>query len=126
MSININSLRAGDRLAIAKGAFITHYGIYSGNGMVIDNSNQMGRVHERSLQDFSGGKDIRVVPTTSKYTPQEIVARARAQIGKTYGWFSQNCEHFVNEIQHGSPRSTQALIGGAIIAFLVYKIISGK
>ena len=97
----------GDRLAINKGPNITHYGIYSGNGMVIDNSSTKGKVVERPIEEFSGGRPIRVVPITSRYPPHEVLKRARERVGMPYGWFSQNCEHFVNVVQLNRAESQQ-------------------
>jgi len=121
-----HKIKPGDRLAIAKGAFITHYGIYCGGGMVIDNSNEMGGVRERPLKEFSGGQQVRVVPTTAIFTPKETVARARAQIGKGYGWFSQNCEHFVNEMQYATPKSVQVAVGATVAALVIFTLLTKK
>ena len=114
----------GDRIAITKGPGIIHYGIFIGLNLVIDNSKTMGRVVIRSLKEFAGGKQVRLVSYKPVFPPAEVVARAKARVGKPYGWFSQNCEHFVNEVQLGTPKSAQALVGGAILAFLVSKIFS--
>jgi len=118
----MNTLNTGDRIAITKGPNITHYGIYAGNNTVIDNSNAKGGVNERPLCEFAGGRKIRRIQLTAKFPPHEVVARARQQIGKPYGWFSQNCEHFVNEVQLDNPKSTQAVIGGSIIAIVFWRL----
>ena len=72
------------------------------------------------------GRKSLTVSINSKYLPHEVVERARSQIGKPYGWFSQNCEHFVNEIQLGVPKSTQALVGGSLLALVLYRLVSSK
>jgi len=123
MGTNFN---IGVRLAIYKGFGVTHYGIYSGSGMVVDNSNVRGCVQERPLSEFAGGRQVRAVPINSKYLPHEVVERARSQKGKPYGWLSQNCEHFVNEIQLGVPKSAQALVGGSLLALVLYRLVSSK
>jgi hypothetical protein len=121
MSITMHTFNLGDRVAITKGPGIIHFAIVSGPETVIDNSITKGCVTERPFREFADGKPVRGIPTTSKYSPQEVVARARLRIGKPYGCFSQNCEHFVNEVQTGIPKSTQALVGGGIaLAVLWY------
>lgn len=123
MNTNIN---IGDRVAITKGLGIEHLAIVSDLDMVIDNSNAKGGVTERTLQEFANGKPVRQIPFSSIFSPQEIVERARARIGKPYGWFSQNCEHFVNEVQTGVPKSTQAIVGGGLVLAAVWLLLNRR
>ena len=117
-----SNLKSGHRISITKGLGVIHYGIYSGKGMVIDNSNAKGGVTERHLTEFAGSRKISPIQITTNFPPHEVVARARERIGKRYGWFNQNCEHFVNEVQLGVPKSAQALVGGGMIAFTFWRL----
>lgn len=68
-------------------------------------------VRESSLRDMLGNgrlEDIRVVPQTSALTSNEIVARARSQLGRNnYNLFGDNCETFANWCVTGNATSDQ-------------------
>jgi hypothetical protein len=55
------------------------------------------------------GRAVRVVEDSeSKYSPQEIVLRARSRLGENeYHVLRNNCEHFCNWCISGRSRSTQ-------------------
>ncbi|XP_074087327.1 phospholipase A and acyltransferase 3-like [Macrotis lagotis] len=55
--------------------------------------------------------------------PSKIVRRALEEVGKEvlYSLTSENCEHFVNELRYGIPRSDQVrdvLVGAGIVGGL--------
>lgn len=58
----------------------------------------------------------------------QILKNAVAKIGKEYNILTYNCEHFVNEVQTGIPKSYQ--LRNAIIAvifiLIIYKILNLK
>lgn len=104
----------GDRIAINKALFITHFGIYIGDGMVIDNSAQHGRVEQRTLEEFAGQEKAYIIPHTSMFSPNEIVVRAKEGLGRPYRLLSRNCEHFVTDILFGKPQSKQVALAAAV------------
>jgi len=91
-----------------------HHGIYVGRGMVVHYAGlcqllHSGPVEEVTLSRFSMGRAVRVVEHgESKYSPQDIVLRARSRLGENeYHVLRNNCEHFCNWCISGCARSTQ-------------------
>jgi hypothetical protein len=68
-----------------------------------------GPVEEVTLSHFSMGRAVRIVQhSESKYSPQEIVLRARSRLGENkYHVLRNNCEHFCNWCISDCSRSTQ-------------------
>jgi hypothetical protein len=66
-------------------------------------------VEEVSLEDFAGGREVRVrSDSPARYTPSEVVARARSRLGENrYRVASNNCEHFCHWCLSGENRSVQ-------------------
>jgi HRAS-like suppressor 3 len=106
----------------ARGAHLTtkrhgysHHGIYVGNGRVVHYAGlsgelwQGGPVEEVSLLRFGCGNAIQIIEhTTSPYSAEEIVRRARARIGENhYRLLTNNCEHFCNWCVSGVSHSAQ-------------------
>lgn len=122
--MTIQNFEIGERIAVNKSLFITHFGIYVGDGMVIDNSAKHGRVEQRTLQEFAGQGKAYIIPHTSIFSPSEIVARAKESIGKSYRLLSQNCEHFVTGILFGKPRSKQVAVAVVVgtVSFLIWRL----
>ena len=110
-----NKFKLGDLLTVSKSLIVTHSGIYIGNGKLIDNSGKRGSVGYRSIDDFADGKEISVIQYESKYSRSQVVARAESHIGKPYKLWSQNCEHFTNEVLFDSVTSKQAVVGGLLL-----------
>lgn len=86
---------------------IRHVGIATGYGNVIHASRRYGQVLETSEKQFSRGKPVRVIPHNSKLSGTHLVVRARQKIGQRYGVLTRNCEHFVQWVISGQPRSGQ-------------------
>ena len=91
-----------------------HHGVYVGRGMVVHYAGlcqllHSGPVEEVTLSRFSMGRAVRIVEhSESKYSPQEIVLRARSRLGENeYHVLRNNCEHFCNWCVSGRSRSTQ-------------------
>jgi hypothetical protein len=91
-----------------------HHGIYVGRGMVVHYAGlcqllHSGPIEEVTLSQFSKGRAVRVVEhSESKYSPQEIVLRARSRLGENeYHVLRNNCEHFCNWCISDRSRSTQ-------------------
>ena len=91
-----------------------HHGIYVGRGMVVHYAGlcqllHSGPIEEVTLSQFSKGRAVRVVEhSESKYSPQEIVLRARSRLGENeYHVLRNNCEHFCSWCINGRSRSTQ-------------------
>jgi hypothetical protein len=106
-------LRIGDHL-LSPRRFITHHGIYVGNGQVIHYAGltsglQGGPVKVSALEDFLEGHPYKVREyKTRTYSREESIERARTRIGEDlYHPVMNNCEHFVTWCITGETRSTQ-------------------
>jgi len=98
---------AGTVLETEAYGLIRHVGIATGYGTVIHASRRYGGVLETSEKLFSRGKPIRIIPHRSPLSGTELVVRARQKIGQRYGVLTRNCEHFVQWVVAGEPRSEQ-------------------
>lgn len=98
---------AGTILETDAYGIIRHVGIATGYGTVIHASRRYGQVLETSEKQFSRGKPIRTITHNSKLSGTQLVVRARQKIGQRYGVLTQNCEHFVQWVVSGAPRSEQ-------------------
>jgi hypothetical protein len=92
----------------------THHGVYVGGGRVVHYSGlsgfwQCGPVEEVSLSRFAAGHEVRILDRpSSRYSPQEIVRRARSRLGENdYRLLTNNCEHFCNWCCSGVSHSAQ-------------------
>jgi hypothetical protein len=77
-------LRVGDHL-LSPRRFITHHGIYAGNGQVIHYAGLGCRsdLSKSRLEDFLAGHPYKVREyKTRRYPREESVERARARIGE--------------------------------------------
>jgi hypothetical protein len=106
-------LSPGTHLVTSRLGYL-HHGIYVGRGMVVHYAGlcqllHSGPVEEVTLSRFSMGRPVRIVEhSESKYSPQEIVLRARSRLGENeYHVLRNNCEHFCNWCISGRSRSTQ-------------------
>jgi len=91
-----------------------HHGIYVGRGMVVHYAGlsgflRSGPVEEVTMSRFSMGRAVRIIEySESKYSPQEIVVRARSRLGENeYHVLRNNCEHFCSWCISGRSRSMQ-------------------
>ena len=82
---------------------------------VVDCSPEHG-VSERSVFEFTNGLPIHFIDYGPSFAPQQILSRARSQIGKPYRLFSSNCQHFTSWCATGVPKSQQIATGLAIAA----------
>ena len=75
------------------------------------------------MSRFSKGRPVRTVQySESKYSPQEIVRRARSRLGENdYEVLRNNCEHFCNWCISGRSHSTQveSPLASALWAFVI-------
>jgi hypothetical protein len=92
----------------------SHHGVYVGRGRVVHYSGlsrrwQSGPVEEVSLSRFINGRPLRIVDHPDpRYSPGEIVRRARSRLGENdYRLLTNNCEHFCNWCLSGVSRSAQ-------------------
>ncbi|MGI1672028.1 MAG: lecithin retinol acyltransferase family protein [Neptuniibacter sp.] len=95
----------GDVLSIQYTGF-KHYGIYSGNGLVIHNSKKSKRVEEISIEEFSDSRSVQLSSIRSD-NPNIAVQTAKKYLGLPYNLFSENCEHFVRTTCGLVKESTQ-------------------
>ncbi len=92
----------------------THHGIYVGGGKVIHYAG-LSRVwlarpvEEVSIAEFAQGRNVWVQPHLNpRFTPEEIIARAKSRLGENDYWItSNNCEHFCEWCVQGQGRSRQ-------------------
>lgn len=123
-------LHPGD-VIYAQDVLYRHYGIYEGDGKVIDFSASKGHetdacIREKSFSAFAKGRECGVDDSVEqKFSPTETVRRARSQLGKKKGEYNlatNNCEHFARECKSGKSESKQVqkvVTGVAVAASVV-------
>ena len=96
-------LHPGDRIVTSVEFFVEHHSIVSdqrcnrGKPMLISLRSETGTVCEEPYDDVVRGRETRLVQQQSPLYRDEILEKARSQIGKLrYHLLSQNCEHFAN------------------------------
>jgi len=106
-------LAPGTHLATSRRGYV-HHGIYVGAGMVVHYAGlsrflHSGPVEEVTIARFSRGRPVRIIESSeSRYSPPEIVRRARSRLGENdYQVLRNNCEHFCNWCISGRSYSTQ-------------------
>ena len=92
--------------------FYHHPGIVSdrtinSTPMVISNSFRKRGVFEESWEDFSSGKQVKILGYPGALSPDAVLLRARSKIGSRWNLFRWNCEHFINWSHGLKPRSPQ-------------------
>jgi len=101
-----------------------HVGIVSdrcvdGEQLVLSCSGAQNKVVEESMSKFSQGFPIRRKDILHTLNTEEILNRARSQLGRSYDFLSWNCEHFVSYALGHAPTSPQlALATVAVIGWL--------
>ena len=99
----------GDHIYIHKG-LITHHGIDCGDGTVIHHTGKQvgGKITQTSYTSFKEGKQVYVKSYTYKFSPNEIVRRAKRRLHESnYNLLFTNCEHFATDCTTGEPDSQQ-------------------
>lgn len=98
---------------------VWHYGIWYGQNQVIDLAPRNG-VAIRSLQEFSEGQDINILPLEEDdYPPRVILNNALQYVGRLkYDILDWNCEQFVNICRKGKKFSKQLRNVGIGVATL--------
>lgn len=91
-----------------------HHGIYVGDGVVVHYGGfftglQRRPVETLSLTSFACGRPVQVRPHIhARYSPNEVVARARSRLGEDhYRLATNNCEHLCEWCLFGEARSAQ-------------------
>ena len=93
----------------------SHHGIYVGGNRVIHYAGWSRAaltcrpVEEVTLEQFAGGRAVMARDDSlQRFTPAEVVARARSRLGEDrYRIASNNCEHFCHWCRAGENRSAQ-------------------
>jgi hypothetical protein len=89
-----------------------HYGVFIGNGNVIEYSSKTGKIQDAQVtlnpMSKSFSKYYIYKLKDNKYTPEEIVARANSRVGeKKYDLIGNNCENFAVWCQTNVSKSYQ-------------------
>jgi Lecithin retinol acyltransferase len=107
------TLAPGTHLVTLRRGYM-HHGIYVGHGMVVHYAGlsrflHSGPVEEVTMSRFSMGRLVRIIEySESKYSPREIVRRARSRLGENdYQVLRNNCEHPCNWCISGRSHSRQ-------------------
>lgn len=115
----ISEARPGDVVSVNRGLY-RHYGVFEGNGKVIDISpsnddNSLSNKHtavvrKRSVRSFLNGDPGYVDNSPGNYSRKETLNRARADVGSgqnSYNLVYNNCEHKAREWETGTKQSKQ-------------------
>jgi hypothetical protein len=110
-STDLFGFQPGDHIAAPRLLGYTHHGIYVGNGRVIHYQEKGYMIDETSFDAFKGSFPTipyKVNHPKPKFSPSEIVDRARSRIGEQkYSISECNCEHFCNWCVDGIETSEQ-------------------
>ncbi len=110
---------------VAKGTwFGRHLGIATGAGTVISASKYHGGVVEETFARFRGDGDVAIERQPAPGEGADVVARARALVGRPYDPVFFNCEHLVSEA-YGEGRASPQLRRVARIAAVVGLTVAG-
>jgi hypothetical protein len=132
------NIQGGDILYVHRGLY-KHYGVYAGDGKVIHFAPLAGKeisaenavVHETNLGGFLKGGVLQIDNRSkANFSRQEIVERARSQIGtKSYNLVFSNCEHFARWCKTGVYESEQVIAAIDVVVEgvnLVADLINGS
>lgn len=112
-------LRPGDVTSFKREAF-NHFAVYIGDGKVIHKGvgtdgqkKSNASIVEAKLDDVIDGCEMtRKDVSGSHFSREEIVERAKSQLGKsTYHFLGANCEHFANWAAFDENKSDQVQDG---------------
>ena|SRR5258706_3796264 len=107
---------------------VWHHGIITAlfrvrNGMAVqivhnDKSNGVSLI---DWYDFADGNDIFLHKRPKQEHAQAVVARACANVGRSYHLFAQNCEHFASFAFTGEARSEsiRAVVAIAAVVLII-------
>jgi hypothetical protein len=100
-------------LITSRGAY-RHHGVYVGDGRVIQYTGYSSGIRRRPVEEvslgvFAGGRPVQVLHRgASRYSPIEVIERARSRLGEDrYRILTNNCEHFCEWCFCGVARSFQ-------------------
>ena len=130
-------LQQGDRLLTPKSNFqvVRHHSLYVGvdavgEAWVIENVVNQGVKWTRLDHLIQrAGYQPEVERFRGTYAQRTLVVnRALDRLGLPYNVLSYNCEHFVNEVQHGRRHSSQVdsamnVLGGALTFMLIVAVV---
>lgn len=116
---NLAALRPGTVLSTGRPGF-RHFGVSTDcfiNGLptVISNTGKYGKVIEESLEQFKEQGDLKIEGYWGSLTPQNVLRRARENLGTRYLLINWNCEHFVRFAHGLKPESPQVAFVGVIV-----------
>lgn len=99
-----------------------------GEPLIAHNSGRFGQVRISPLKEFSEGKAVRITPSRSELSPQQVQERVEERLGKPYSLTSNNCEHFKAEVLGKERESPQLQFWGtvAVIACVMLAAKSNK
>jgi HRAS-like suppressor 3 len=124
----------GAHLATSRHGY-AHHGLYVGHGKVVhyaglSRSWHPGPVEEVTISEFAFGQPVRIVDHSgSRYSPQEIVQRARSRLGEdNYNLLTNNCGHFCNwciDDRSGSPQFDRPMAIRSLVSCLAVIVFAG-
>lgn len=121
-----HSLQPGDVVVRNKSVFgiIGHYGLYVGNGEVIDNHPNRG-VSLINLNAFLSGRGLKRIArfNGNSFARSQAVNKGYSMLGMKYHLTKFNCEHFVNEAWGAGKKSQQVATSGTL--FFLFLAIWG-
>lgn len=90
----LHTFKKGDQIATDRKLHFSHHGIYEGYDSVIEYDGN--RIKRTTLDKFLGSSHyLYRVDSEAKYSPDEIVRRAKSRIGENkYGLIGNNCDQF--------------------------------
>ena len=95
----LRKLKKGDHIKVNRTVY-SHHAIYIGDGKVIEYNDSV--IKMSSLENFADGDYILKVNSKTKYSREQIVARAFSRLGEeNYTVIWNNCENFAEWCRNG-------------------------
>lgn len=112
--IDTSGYQKGDLLIADRGA-MKHYGVWMGDGTVVEYGSdthdpRMASRRRVSIRKFKGNSPISNEAPSGIFNRDEILERASSAVGTDHGGYNlrnNNCEHFARDIVNGDRTSTQ-------------------
>lgn len=123
--------RVGDKLRVASVFGVPHFGIYIGQygdlSDAVAHNAKFQKVEIVSLAAFAAGRPVFLDERIADdwWQASQIVHRALSLVGRDYGLFTFNCEHFVNYALRGEPVSPMVQ-GVLAVGFIGLLVAAGK